>query len=78
MDNLNHNIDQKQIIPIRVLKEEGIVTDLELFEEWGNKEYESGNESEAMEWYTKGLAVARQRKQVDKITRFTHLILASI
>lgn len=78
MDILNYSIDQNQIFPIKEMIDELPIYNLELYEEMGDNEYESGNESEALRWYTKGLNMARQLKNENKIKRFTNLILASL
>jgi hypothetical protein len=54
------------------------VYDLDLYEEMGDNAHKVGNENEAISWYSKGLAMARELRSPEKIKLFTNLIITSL
>ena len=53
-------------------------TDLNLYIEMGNNAIRSGNVTECLRWYSKGLNMARELKNVQKEREFSNLIITLI
>ena len=75
---LNYGILQNDQISIHEIEGEMPIFDLSLYEEFGDEALKVGNEDEAINWYTRGLAQARELQRQDKIELFTNLILVSL
>jgi hypothetical protein len=75
---LNFGISQNNQISLQEVEGEEYVFDLSLYQEFGDQAYKYGREEEALSWYTKGLAAARDLGQKDKIDMFSHLILSCL
>lgn len=54
------------------------VYDLELYEEIGRGALDSNNMAEAQKWFTRGLSMAREQGDSEKIELFRVLVLASL
>lgn len=54
------------------------VYNLDLYEAIGNEAQNSGKASIATEWYTRGLSMARELRDHEKIKLFKELIIGSI
>ena len=57
---LNYGIIQNQGAPHYESQSELSLYELRLFEEMGNEAHKMGQETEAIAWYTAGLALARE------------------
>lgn len=53
-------------------------TDLNLYLEMGNDAIRSGNVTECLRWYSKGLNMARELKNAQKEREFSNLIITLI
>jgi hypothetical protein len=53
-------------------------TDLNDYMEMGNKAIKHGDEQECLKWYSKGLAKAREVKNLEKEQLFSNLIITMI
>ena len=54
------------------------VTDLNVYVEMGNNAIKSGDATECLRWYSKGLAIARELKNAQKEREFSNLIITLI
>lgn len=72
------NIVQNQDTSPSKIKDESLELNLSLYEELGDEAYKKGDEYAALNWYTKGLTIAREFSLKDKIKLFSNLILASL
>ncbi len=75
---LNYGIQQNDSISLSEVEGELTIYDLSICEERGDLAYRQGNEPEAIEWYAKGLTLAKKSRSKDKINLFSSLIFVSL
>jgi hypothetical protein len=73
-----HNYPSKKPSLTEVLGELLPLYDLNLYEELGRNAQLSGNKGLANEWYVKGLSMARELQNSQKINLFKQLIIQNI
>lgn len=71
---LNYGILQNEHISLPEVEGEAFFIDLAFCEEMGEEASKKGNETEALQWFTRGLEMAHQLKKDDKIEYFSNLI----
>lgn len=72
------NVVQNQDTTSNRIKDESLELNLSLYEELGDEAYKKGDEYAALNWYTKGLNIAREFSLKEKIQLFSNLIFASL
>jgi hypothetical protein len=75
---LNYGIRQNDQVSLSDIDGEEFTIDLSLYEELGNEAYKVGDEIQALKWYNRGLKLANEMGQQEKIRLFSNLIFVSL
>ena len=75
---LNYGITQNDQVSLYEMDGEEFVIDLSLYEELGNEAHKSGDEQAALKWYNRGLKLACELNQQEKVRLFSNLIFVSL